>query len=378
MKLFKIVFLITMFSISTNIEAYSLDLKSNQAYLMNYRTGEVLYKKNEEDRIHPSSLTKIMTSYIVFDALKNGELTLPYRYTVSKEAWEQEGSRMFLEIGSRPSIDELLKGLIIQSGNDAAYTLAEATSPNVSRFVEAMNLKAKELKLKNTNFTNPMGFNDLEHYMSVEDTALLSRYLIKNYPQYYRKYFSEKEYKYNNILQQNRNKLLTKYSGVDGIKTGKTDLGGYGMAVSARRGGRRLIAVVNGANSEAEREEDSKKLLNYGFSKVKTFKLFSANEVLPEAIPVLYGKTYSLKVKVLQDIYATAEYKNDIKIQIKISGKLTAPISINEEVGNIIITTKYDRFVYSLYAANEVKSVNILEKFLIKLYEKIQNKKTNN
>ena len=174
--------------------SYSLELNSKQAILIDYETGEILYKLNEKEKVYPSSLTKIMTAYLIFEDLENGTLQLPYKFQVSKEAWQQEGSRMFLNIGSRVSIDDMLKGLIVQSGNDAAYALAEASAPNVNRFVERMNKKAKELNLENTNYTNPIGFSEEGHYMSVEDTALLSRKLIEKYPQYYHKYFPMKEY----------------------------------------------------------------------------------------------------------------------------------------------------------------------------------------
>ena len=214
-KLFFIYFLCLLF---VN-QAYALDLNSKQAILIDYNTGEILFKLNEKDRVFPSSMTKIMTAYLIFEDIEKDNLQLPYKFQVSKEAWQQEGSRMFLDIGSRVSIDDMLKGLIVQSGNDAAYALAEASAPNVNRFVERMNKKAKDLNLQNTKYTKTIGFSEDGHYMSVEDTALLSKKLIEKYYKFYQKYFSMTEYKYNNILQQNRNTLLKTYPGVDGIKT---------------------------------------------------------------------------------------------------------------------------------------------------------------
>ena len=286
-------------------KAYSLDLNSKQAILIDYDTGEILYKLNEKDRVFPSSMTKIMTAFIIFDDIEKGDLQLPYKFQVSKEAWQQEGSRMFLNIGSRVSIDNMLKGLIVQSGNDAAYALAEADAPNIKRFVEKMNKKAKELKLENTHFTNPIGFSEEDHYMSVEDTAILSQNLIKKHQQYYQRYFGMTEYTYNNITQQNRNTLIKTYPNVDGIKTGHTEAGGYALATSAIRHKKRLIAVVNGADSEKDREKDSEKLLNYGFITLKKHRVFYRGEVV-DSIPVLYGKDVSVKVKVKNGIIITS------------------------------------------------------------------------
>lgn len=352
-------------------KAYSLDLNSKQAILIDYNTGEVLFKLNEKEKAFPSSMTKLMTAYLIFEDIENGNLQLPYKFQVSKEAWQQEGSRMFLDIGSRVSVDDMLKGLIVQSGNDAAYALAEASAPNVNRFVERMNKKAKELKLENTNYTNPIGFSEDGHYMSVEDTALLSKKLIEKYPKFYQKYFSMKEYKYNNILQQNRNTLLKTYPGVDGLKTGHTEAGGYSMAVSAIKNKKRLIAVVNGASSEREREEDSKKLLDYGFYTLKRYKVFTRGEIV-DNIPVLYGKEITVKAKVNENIYATAPNSKQISYEIKVDDKIQAPIYENQKLGTITVKTPASEKTYNIYANNNVKGVNIFEKMLLKIYEKFQ------
>lgn len=350
---------------------HAFELNSKQAILIDYNTGEILYKLNEKEKVFPSSLTKIMTAYLIFEDLENGTLQLPYKFQVSKEAWQQEGSRMFLDIGSRVSIDDMLKGLIVQSGNDAAYSLAEISNSTIDNFVERMNKKAKELKLENTNYTNPIGFSEEGHYMSVEDTALLSKKLIEDYPQYYQKYFAMTEYKYNNILQQNRNTLLKTYPGVDGIKTGHTEAGGYALATSAVKNDKRLIAVVNGASSEKGREEDSKKLLNYGFFDLKNYRIFRKGEVV-DFIPVLYGKDISVKAKVGQNIYATAENLKQIRYEINTNGELEAPIYKNQKIGTIAIKTRYDEKTYNIYADEDVKGVNIFEKMILKLYEKFK------
>ena len=366
-KLFFIYFLCLLF---VN-QAYALDLNSKQAILIDYNTGEILFKLNEKDRVFPSSMTKIMTAYLIFEDIEKDNLQLPYKFQVSKEAWQQEGSRMFLDIGSRVSIDDMLKGLIVQSGNDAAYALAEASAPNVSRFVERMNKKAKDLNLQNTNYTNPIGFSEDGHYMSVEDTALLSKKLIEKYYKFYQKYFSMTEYKYNNILQQNRNTLLKTYPGVDGIKTGHTEAGGYGMATSAVKNKKRLIAVVNGASSEKEREEDTKKLLDYGFYTLKKYKVFIRGEIV-DNIPVLYGKEITVKARVNENIYATAPSSKQISYEIKLDNELQAPIYENQKLGTITVKTPASEKTYNIYANENVKGINIFEKMLLKIYEKFQ------
>lgn len=368
-----LVFILTYFTLflSFTNSLYSLDLDSKQAILIDCESGEILFKLNEKERSFPSSLTKIMTAYIIFDDIEKGELQLPYKFQVSKEAWQQEGSRMFLEVGSRVSIDDLLKGLIIQSGNDAAYALAEASAPNIKRFVEKMNKKAKELKLKNTNFVNPIGFSEEGHYMSVEDIALLSKKLIENHQQYYQRYFGVRKYEYNNILQQNRNRLLKTYPNVDGIKTGHTEAGGYSMATSAIRNNKRLIAVVNGAKSQKSREEDSKKLLNYGFFNLRKYKVFYKGEIV-DSIPILYGKDVSVKANVKNSIYATSENLQDIKCIVNINNNLQAPIVKGQKVGTVVVKTNYDQKTYDIFANDSVKGINIFEKAILKIYEKFK------
>ena len=273
----------------------AFDVKVRQAILMDYDTGEILFQKNANDRVYPSSMTKIMTTYIIFEKLKNGRLFLTDKILISNNAWKQEGSRMFLDIGSNVSIEELLKGAIVQSGNDASYALAEGTAGTVYEFVNLMNQKAKEMGLENTNFTNPIGFTENNHYMSVKDTAILSKRLIQDFPEYYAQYFAIPEYKYNKITQQNRNELLKTYEGADGIKTGHTEAAGYSLAASAYRNNRRLIAVINGANTKKDRIEESKNLLNYGFSILTKYTFYKAGEVIKE-IPIFYGKEKKVNI----------------------------------------------------------------------------------
>ena len=273
---------------------YSFELNSKNAVLMDAETGEVLFDKNADERSMPSSMTKIMTSYLVFEALENGKISLTDSFFVSPRAWKQEGSRTFLMVNTKVPVEDLVKGLVIQSGNDAAITLAEGMAGSVEAFVDLMNIKASELKLKNTNFTNPIGFNEGDHYMSVKDIAILSENLIKNFPQYYT-YFSTPSFTYNNITQPNRNLLLKIYQGADGIKTGHTEDAGYGLASSAIRDNRRLIAVVNGASSDLERAEECKVLLDYGFLTLTRQELYPSYKPI-STLKVKYGKPNTVDV----------------------------------------------------------------------------------
>jgi D-alanyl-D-alanine carboxypeptidase (penicillin-binding protein 5/6) len=265
----------------------AVSIISDYAVLIDHETGDVLFDKNSNERTNPSSMTKIMTSYLIFEKLENNEIALEDKIKVSKLAWIQEGSRMFLELGSSVDVDNLLKGMIVQSGNDAVVTLVEGM-PTFD-FVLEMNNKARQMNLSNTRFTNPIGFTDDDHYMSVFDIASLSKKLIEDFPQYYEKYFSIRDFKWNKIKQQNRNGLLFRYVGTDGLKTGHTNLGGYGLAVSSVVDGRRLIAVVNGANSVNEREFDAIKLLDYGYKYKKKFTLFEKDSAIRN-VSFFYGK----------------------------------------------------------------------------------------
>ena len=359
-----IIVLIIFFSIQ---ESYSFETKAKQAILLDYESGEILYSKNADEKAFPSSMTKIMTAYLIFEDLESGKLKLTDKIEITNDAWKQVGSRMFLNIGSKVSVDDLLKGLIVQSGNDSAYALAEGSTGSVDEFVEKMNNKAQELGLENTKFTNPIGFSDDGHYMSVKDTAILSEKLIKRFPQYYIKYFSMPEFKYNNILQHNRNQLLGKYDGVDGIKTGHTEAGGYSLATSAFKDNRRLISVVNGTTSELERTEESKKLLDYGFLTLTRYKIYEKGESI-EQVPVLYGKQKYVNAISNNTIYATVKNKNQISTKIDLNQDLKAPIKKGEKIGEISIKTEISERTFDLYASNDVEEVSIFKKILLKIY----------
>ena len=362
--MFKIIITIFLLLFS---KSYAFETMAKQAIILDYDTNEILYKKNSNEKCFPSSMTKIMTAYIIFEKLDNGELKLNDKFTISNNAWKQEGSRMFLNINSKVSVDALLKGLLVDSGNDSAIALAEGSYNSVEKFVEKMNLNAKKLKLKDTNYTNPVGFSEKNHYMSVRNIAKLSQTLIKNFPEYYNNYFSITEYQYNGILQKNRNQLLGKFEGLDGIKTGHTEAGGYGIALSAKQNDRRLIAVINGLKTENERLNEGKRILDYGFNELHKFLLFEKNSVIKE-IPILYGKKKIAKLITDKNIYATAKNKDDIKIEFIINDNIKAPLQKNQKVGKIVVKSLDNTIIYDLLNMEEVKEVNIFKKIFLKIY----------
>lgn len=343
---------------------FATDIKAKYGILIDYDTDEILFSRNIKDLTAPSSTTKIMTAYIIFDMLEEGKFTLNDKFKVSVRAWRQEGTRMFLEPEWKISVDELLSGLIIVSGNDAAIVLAEGSAGTIEDFVNLMNIKAKELGMNNTNFVNPNGLYDKNHFMSVEDLAILSRALIKNHYKYYKRYFNKTSFTFNNIRQRNRNWLLTEYEGTDGLKTGFTDYGKYSISASAFRNGKRLIAVINGASSERERINDARKLFDYGFSLYNYVDLFNSGDIIGE-VNVIFGKDKTVPVYTKEDInYSTKiEDVNNIKIEFISKKYIQAPIKKDDIIAKIRITDKNRITEYNLYATNDVEQTGKFKRF---------------
>lgn len=343
---------------------FATDIKAKYGILIDYDTDEILFSRNIKDLTAPSSTTKIMTAYIIFDMLEEGKFTLNDKFKVSVRAWRQEGTRMFLEPEWKISVDELLSGLIIVSGNDAAIVLAEGSAGTIEDFVNLMNIKAKELGMNNTNFVNPSGLYDKNHFMSVEDLAILSKALIKNHYKYYKRYFNKTSFTFNNIRQRNRNWLLTEYHGTDGLKTGFTDYGKYSISASAFRNGKRLIAVINGASSERERINDARKLFDYGFSLYNYVDLFNSGDIIGE-VNVIFGKDKTVPVYTKEDInYSTKiEDVNNIKIEFISKKYIQAPIKKDDIIAKIRITDKNRITEYNLYATNDVEQTGKFKRF---------------
>lgn len=367
--IFHLALILILTSFSTNVHAVDVsDATVEYGVLMDYDSGEVLWKRKMDEITAPSSLTKIMTSYVIFEMLRANAFKLEDKFKVSVRAWRQDGTRMFLEPEWRISIDELLKGLLVMLGNDAAVTLAEGSSGSIGGFVEKMNNTARKLGLINTHFNNPTGLYEKTHYASVHDMAILTRSLIQNYGDYYGKYFAIESMNFNKVSQKNRNALLTEYRGTDGLTTGYTEQGNYSIAASAVRGGKRLIVVLNGVSSDRSRLEEAKKILNYGFSQYKYVKLYDENETIAEA-DVFLGNGDKVQLYTKNEIiYATKKSRiNNLKIQLIEDKYIVAPIQKDDKLAKLRIVDGDRVIEYDIFAKNAVSDVGRLQKIKILL-----------
>ncbi|MGC1951438.1 MAG: D-alanyl-D-alanine carboxypeptidase family protein [Gammaproteobacteria bacterium] len=305
--------------------------------LMDYHSGRVLAESNADERMEPASLTKLMTVYVVFSELKEGNIQLDDLVRVSEKAWRTSGSRMFVEVDKQVSVEELLKGVIIQSGNDASVALAEFVAGDEVAFSQLMNHHAQALGMRNTNFVNATGLPDPNEYTTAHDLSLLARALIRNFPKYY-EWHSVRKYDYNGITQYNRNKLLWRDNSVDGLKTGHTNSAGYCLVASAKRDGMRLISVVLGAQSEKTRAQDSQALLNYGFRFFETHRLYQAQEPLVK-VRVWEGAVPQVEVGLDDDLYITVprgQY-DQLKGNMQLEAAIKAPIEKRQTLGKALI-----------------------------------------
>jgi len=307
-------------------------------FLMDFDSSRILAEKDPDKRVAPASLTKIMTVYVVFRELKAGHLALDEKVTISQNAWETGGSKMFVEVNKQVPVEDLLQGVVIQSGNDASVALAEHVAGSEQTFAVMMNEQASRLGMTNSHFENATGLPSPNHYSSARDLALLAQALIREFPDYYR-WDSQKEFTYNGITQQNRNQLLWRDPSVDGVKTGFTDDAGYCMVASAKREEMRLISVVMGTASPNARANESQSLLNYGFRFFETHKLYDAGTSLGEA-RVRKGETSKVPVGVSENIYVTAPRKhfNELKAETQMDKVVLAPINKGDTVGSLNVT----------------------------------------
>ncbi len=305
--------------------------------LVDHATGQTLAEKDADARIEPASLTKLMTAYITFSKLKEGSLKPDQVVPVSTKAWRMEGSRMFIEPNKPVSVDELIRGVIVQSGNDACVALAETIAGSEEAFAALMNREAQRLGMTNTHFTNSTGLPDPQLYTSARDLAVLASAIVRDFPEYYGLY-SLKEFTYNGIKQPNRNRLLYMDPSVDGMKTGHTSSAGYCLVSTARRGERRLVSVVLGAASDSVRAQESLKLLNFGYQFYETVKLYSADEALSK-FRVWKGKLNELPVGFTKDFALTVPKEAANKIQVSLESRqpLVAPLQRGQEVGTLTV-----------------------------------------
>ena len=372
--MFKKIFLINFISFFLFQLSYSnIDIKARTVILQDFLSGEILYEKEPDRSIYPASMTKIMTSIIAFDLIKSGDLSLDDKFLISENAWRLSTagySSMFIMVGDEVSVENLLKGIIVASGNDACVALAEGIAGTEEEFAIMMTMKAKELGMENTNFSNSSGINDPDNYSTVRDILIMSNYLIKNYPDYY-KWFSEKEFTWartggDPITQGNRNPLLYKNFGADGIKTGYLAVEKYSLASSIIRKGRRLIAVGSGFDTKNSRSKESSKILIYGLTNFDLVEI-AKSEVPIDKVDIWLGKENQLDVIVDKDIYKTIKkgQKRLLKVSMNYSGPIEAPIKKNQTVG--LLKVVYDQEVigeYELLASKDIKKVNIFTRLI--------------
>ncbi len=371
MKKFKILLLLIFFVFFQNKVIAEMDVDARYMILQDHLSGKILFEKEADGKIYPASMTKIMTTLVAFDLLKKGETSLDELIIISEKAWRmsQSGySSMFIMLNDKVSVEDLLKGIIIVSGNDACVALAEGLSGSEEDFVTLMNEKADEIGLENTNFNNSSGINDPENYSTVRDILKLSRYMIKNYPEYYT-YFKETNFTWDRtggdpIKQGNRNPLLYKNIGADGIKTGFLTLEKYSLAASVKKVDRRMIAVGSGFSSKNSRSRESLKILNWGFKKFDTVKVAKKDEVLT-SLNVWLGKKNKLEVTTSEDIYLTIpkRKKKTVKAILEYNGPIPAPIKEGDIVGylSVYVSGEFKKKV-SILSTENIKKSNIFSR----------------
>lgn len=325
-------------SVQSQILPQAPTIAAKSWLLLDYSTGQALASYNPDERVEPASLTKMMTAYVVLAALKEGRLKPDQAVAVSERAWKAQGSRMFIEPKRPVSVDELLHGLIVQSGNDACIALAEAVAGSEEAFVQAMNREAQRLGLKATRFANSTGLSDPQHYSTARDLGALAAALIRDHPEHYPLH-ALREYTYNRISQANRNRLLWLDPAVDGVKTGHTENAGYCLVASARRGPRRLLSVVMGAASDGLRTQESQKLLNFGFQFYDAVKLYAGDQAVSQ-LKVWKGSQNTVKAGFLEDFTLSLPkgLADKVKASLVSNQPLLAPVQKGQRIGTLKLT----------------------------------------
>lgn len=350
-------FLLTLIlTIAVVVPVQAMDTSAKQAVIIDMGTGMTLLNKNADERMPTSSMSKVMTAYMVFDALKNGAVTMNTTLPVSEKAWRKGGSKMFVEVGSNVSVEDLLKGVIVQSGNDATIVLAEGISGDESAFATAMTgLAHNKLGMKDSQFKNASGWPDPDHYSTANDLAKLAQHIIVDFPHYYSLY-SLKEFTYNGITQPNRNPLLYRNLGVDGIKTGHTEAGGYGLMASGEKNGRRVVMVVNGLDSEKARADESARLMGWALNGFENVTLLNKGTVLAQAETV-FAANDTVGLAVPRDVRVTVPtiQKDSVVLKAQYTQPLKAPIKQGDTVGELLVSVpQIGDFSVPLVAANDV------------------------
>jgi serine-type D-Ala-D-Ala carboxypeptidase (penicillin-binding protein 5/6) len=341
--------------------ASGIDTEARAAYIIDFRTGAVLLDKNSDERIPPASMSKMMTYYTVFSYLKEGKASLDDMLPVSEKAWRTQGSKMFVPLGGRVKIEDLLRGVIIQSGNDACIVLAEGLAGSEQAFVDEMNKKAQEIGLTGSHFANVTGLPDPDHYMTAHDLAILARHIITDYPEFY-KFESEKEFTYNGIKQGNRNPLLYKDLGADGLKTGHTDEAGYCLTGSAVRDNRRVIMVLAGLPTMKSRITESERLIEWAFREFGGYTLFKPGDTVDEA-DVWLGDSAKVPLTVSSDAVVTIPRRSrkEMKVTAVYDKPIKAPFAKGQPVGKLVVTVpNQPPTEFQLVTANAVERLGAM------------------
>jgi D-alanyl-D-alanine carboxypeptidase (penicillin-binding protein 5/6) len=324
--------------VAGGVPAAALETKAREAVVMDFNTGTVLFEKNARQPMPPASMTKIMTAYILFDRLKNGELSMDDEFVVSEKAWRKGGSKMFVEVGNEIKVENLLQGMIVQSGNDASIVLAEGVAGSEGAFADIMNDYADKLNMPATNFENATGWPDADHRTSALGLARLARALIRDFPEYYDRFYDQLEFTWNDIRQYNRNPLLRRNMGVDGLKTGYTSNAGYGLTASAERDGRRVISVVNGLERPSGRENESARLIEWAFREFRNVELFAEGETVEQA-EVWLGSQPRVPLVTDRRLEMTlpADATDSMTVTVTYQAPIPAPIEAGERLATLRI-----------------------------------------
>jgi serine-type D-Ala-D-Ala carboxypeptidase (penicillin-binding protein 5/6) len=366
-QIYPLLIALISFLVPCYAQAFTPDqVAAKQAYMVDFDTGTVLFSKNEDERMPTSSMSKVMTIFLVFEALESGRLKLDDTMIVSEKAWRTQGSKMFVKVGDSVRVDDLIHGVIVQSGNDAAITLAEGLAGSEDAFANAMNVKAAELGMNNSHFMNASGLPDPDHYSTAHDLTILARAMITRFPEYY-KIYSQQDFTYNNIKQGNRNPLLYRNIGADGMKTGHTDTAGYGLIGSGVRNGRRVIFVMNGMKDMQARADEGIKLLDWGLGGFDNLEPY-ANERTATNARVVMGQTPTVPLIVGNSFKVTVPKigTNDMKVVAVFKEPLVAPVKKGQQVGSLIVTIRGQDMTLPLVAGADVPSMNILSSTIAK------------
>jgi serine-type D-Ala-D-Ala carboxypeptidase (penicillin-binding protein 5/6) len=342
-------------------EAQSIETTARQAIVLDANSGRILMEKDADHRMPTASMSKLATGYMVFEALEDGRITLDTKFPVSEKAWRKQGSKMFVDLGSSVSVSDLLRGVIVQSGNDATIVLAEGLAGTEEAFAEAMTAKMKEIGLNSTNLKNASGWPDPDHYSTPRDLARLAQVIIEKFPEYYEIY-SEHDFTYNGITQGNRNPLLYRDMGADGLKTGHTEEAGYGLVASAKRGERRVIAVLSGMSSMQERADESAKLIEWAFANFDTYQLYEPGAVVHSA-PVWLGQKAEVPMVLEQAVHLTLSRTEEAKFEkyIELTQPVPAPIRKGDQVGTLVVDAPgLAERRYPLVAGEDVGSLDFM------------------